>query len=122
MGILVIDSTSARTLPLLDKLFIDGENTKLESIVTQTEGAPLRRLIRAAISRHRFLGGEVDETGDSVVRQLAAIMESMIELNLVQNSSNAESRIDQALDSLSDAALRVMLGLSLARYNVYDRF
>jgi len=116
MGVLKIDEISARTLPALDKVFLSCDDEKMTNILTQTKGEPLKRLTLAALSRHRFLGGELTSPSNT-----AALLEEMIGLNLTSLNEERTARvISNTLDHIGDNGMQLLLTYSILRYNSYD--
>lgn len=118
MVALLMDSISAKTLPILDKLFENGEEERLVDVLHKTEGAPLRRLTLAALSRN------IKPAGDTTVSSSESqLLEKFINMNLSNNENDTVSqKINDTLDYIQENGERSILIRSIIRYLSYDRF
>lgn len=113
MSVLEVDPISKKTLPALDQLF-SSDKDRLAEIISSTSGAPLRRLLLSSIARQRFVGNENDPgLGNS-----GQLLESLIKENLTRDSSQTD--FDAVLDIAGENAERLMLSISILRFNVLD--
>ena len=111
MSRLVVDSVSARSLPVLDKFYRDGSE-KFDSIVESTSGEPLVRLFKASIARQTMLGYPLEQKHDA-----ARLVEILIHNNLFSvNGDGNEEEFYNTIEILPDTVLRVLLKISVIRF------
>lgn len=114
MPVLEVDAISAKTLPALDRIF-ETDKDKLTDIIMKTEGAPLRRLLLAAIARNEYLGYE----DDPKLSNTAKLLETLIRDNLLGVPHPAAiARMNAVLDTVGPPVERVMLSAAITRFNV----
>lgn len=113
MAKLIVDEVSAKTLPVLDSLYKDNEE-KFHTVVDSTSGAPLERLLKASIARQTVLGRPLTQESDAV-----RLMELLIHNNLFSLPGDAnEEEFDMVVDVLSEPVRRLMLKMSIIRFNM----
>ena len=111
MSRLIVDSVSARTLPLLDKLYKE-DTDKFHAIVNQTEGEPLIRLFKASIARHTVLGRPAFQDNDA-----ARLVEVLVHNNIFSTPGDKnEEEMDETIATLTDNILRILLMISVVRF------
>ncbi len=111
MAKLVIDSVSAKTLPVLDGLYFSDQD-KFDSVIASTSGDALRRLFRASVARQEVLGRALLQEQDA-----AKLLEILIHNNLFsREGDNNEQEFEQVMDNLNDSVLRHLFKMSVIRF------
>lgn len=111
MSRLVLDAVSARTLPVLDKLYQEDYD-KFEALVEKTAGEPLERLLKASIARQVVLGRPLRQE-----QEAARLVELLIHNNIFSTPGDRnEEEVDEVLNVLSDVTRRMLLKISIIRF------
>lgn len=108
---LKMDEISAKTLPYLDQLYLNGDTEKLSEILDKTPNEALRRLTLAAVSRLKHL-----QPAGISNDPLVLFVEELVKMNLF----NSADEIPMVLDAAGSAEKSVLFTL-IIRYCAIER-